>query len=68
MYISIFLLAAGLFAIICTVLKPPFYWESRKARRLRNLIGNAATSVFYIVIGIFLVCFSLADLLGIITL
>lgn len=68
MYISIVLLAAGLFAIICTVLKPDFYWESRKAKRLRNLIGNTGTSVLYIVIGIVLSCMAIADLLGLITL
>lgn len=68
MVTSIFILAAGLFAIICTILKPAFHWESRKAKQLRNLIGNTATSIFYILIGIALTCMALADLLGIITL
>lgn len=60
MVTSIFILGAGLFSIICTILKPAFYWESRKAKQLRNLLGNTATSVFYILIGAALTCMALA--------
>lgn len=64
---SIFLLLAGLFAIICTLKKPAFYWESRRAKRLRRFIGDTAATFFYIGIGIILVVISILRLLGIIT-
>ena len=68
MFIPIFLIVVGLFAIICTVLKPAFYWESRKATRLIKLIGSTATSILYITIGILLVGIGVADLFGLISL
>ncbi len=68
MWTSLIFLAIGLFAIICTILKPAFYWESRKARQLRRPIGNTATSLLYIFIGLALVGIGIGDLLGIITL
>ncbi|TCO79117.1 hypothetical protein [Marinisporobacter balticus] len=64
---SILLLLAGLFAIICTLKKPAFYWESRKARRLRRFIGDTAATFFYMGMGIILVGISIFNLLGIIT-
>ncbi|PAB60230.1 hypothetical protein [Anaeromicrobium sediminis] len=51
---SILFLIAGLFAIICTLKKPAFYWESRKARRMRGFIGDTGTTIFYLIIGTFL--------------
>lgn len=42
----------GVFAIVCTYGKFDFYWNSRKAKRMRNLIGDSATSVFYYAIGL----------------
>ncbi|WFD08950.1 hypothetical protein [Tepidibacter hydrothermalis] len=43
----------GLFTLICTIKKPNFFWENRKALRMRRLIGDKITSIFYIIIGAF---------------
>lgn len=43
----------GLFTTICTVTKPNFYWNSRKAQRLRRVIGDTGAMVFYLAIGVF---------------
>jgi Flp pilus assembly protein TadB len=68
MFLSIVLVIVGIFAIICTIMKPRFYWESRKATRLRRLIGDTAASILYIIIGILASGIGIADLLGIISL
>ena len=48
---GIIFILIGLFSIICTIKKPNFFWESRKALRMRKLLGDKITSVFYIVVG-----------------
>ena len=60
---SILFLLAGLFAIFCTLTKPAFYWESRKAKRLRRFVGDTIATVFYLGIGIFLVGAGVINLL-----
>lgn len=50
---GIIFILIGLFSIICTIKKPNFFWESRKALRMRKLLGDKITSIFYIVIGAF---------------
>ncbi|MCT4604731.1 MAG: hypothetical protein N4A64_01295 [Marinisporobacter sp.] len=61
---SIIILLVGIFTIICTLTKPAFYWESRKARRLRRFIGDGGATIVYLIIGIFLIGFSISNLLG----
>lgn len=48
---NLFIIGIGLFTIICTYFKPNFYWESRKAVRMRNLLGDTYTSLLYYGIG-----------------
>jgi len=49
-YISI---ALGVYILLCTLLKPKFFWESKKAIRLRKSIGeNKAAIVYYVIAGI----------------
>ncbi len=57
----IILLLIGVFAIICTLLKPPFYWESKKALRLRRLVGDRIATLLYLVIGIFCIVVSIGS-------
>ncbi|WP_053956105.1 hypothetical protein [Inediibacterium massiliense] len=67
MGMSILILLVSIFTIICTLLKPPFYWESRKAKNLRRFLGDGGATIVYLLIGIFLLVTSLANLLGFIT-
>ncbi|MCK8060619.1 MULTISPECIES: hypothetical protein [unclassified Fusibacter] len=62
------ILAAGLFALICTVIKPSFYWESRKAKRMRKLMGDGITTVIYLVIGSAITVAGLLEIFGVINL
>ena len=52
---SYFLIGAGIFTLVCTFLKPDFYWESRKAIRMRKLLGDRGASFFYYGIGIVII-------------
>ncbi len=63
---GIVLVLVGVFALYGTFFKPSFYWENRKARRLRNLIGDKATSVVYYIIGMVAVVIGLLGMLNII--
>ncbi|GAB6088327.1 hypothetical protein [Alkaliphilus crotonatoxidans] len=65
---SVAFILIGLFAITCTIIRPGFYWQSRKARQLRRLLGDTGASLVYILIGIFLIGIALADLTGMINL
>ncbi len=49
---GIFFIAVGLFTLAMTLLKPSFYWNSRRAKRLRGLLGDGITTIFYIIIAI----------------
>jgi hypothetical protein len=40
----------GTLLALLTLSRPRWFWENRKARMLRNLIGNEATAVVYLVI------------------
>lgn len=62
-----FLIGAGVFAIVCTFLKPDFYWEGRKAMRMRSLIGDLGTSLLYYGIGISVSVIGVLSLLGVVT-
>ncbi|HHY78413.1 MAG TPA: hypothetical protein GX498_07925 [Clostridiales bacterium] len=65
---AIILILIGLFAVICTLLKPTFYWEHRKALILRKLLGDRITTIFYLVLGILLIGLGIANLLGLVSL
>lgn len=41
----------GIFTLVCTFYKPSFYWESRKAKSMRKLIGDNGTTMLYYIIG-----------------
>ncbi len=49
---GIIFILIGLFSIICIIKKPNFFWESRKAIRMRKLLGDKITFAFYIVVGV----------------
>ena len=49
----------GLFAIVMTAIKPSFYWNSYKARRMRDLIGDQNAALFYYGLGVFLIGLSM---------
>ena len=62
-YISI---ALGVYVLFCTLIKPRFFWESKKATRLRKSIGDSkAAIVYYVIAGIALLV-GLLSMLGII--
>ncbi len=62
-YISI---ALGIYVLVCTLAKPKFFWESKKATRLRKSIGDSkAAIVYYIIAGIALIV-GVMSMLGII--
>lgn len=62
---GILLIVFAVFAISCTYFKPSFYWDSRKAARLRNLLGDLGTSIFYYAIGVMLLVFGILDVTNI---
>lgn len=49
---SVLFIFIGLFAIILTILKPSFYWNSRKARGLRRVVGDLGATIIYLAIGL----------------
>lgn len=49
-YLSI---ALGVYFLFCILFKPKFFWESKKAIRLRNSIGDSkAALVYYIIVAV----------------
>ncbi len=48
---GIVLILIGVFTVVCTLGRFPFYWESRKARSMRRLIGDTGTTILYYFIG-----------------
>lgn len=65
---AIIFMAFGLGAIGLTYFKPSFYWNARKATRLRNLIGDKATALVYYAIGAIVTVLGLLGQLNIISL
>lgn len=49
---GIFFIILGIFILVATILKLPFYWNSRKALRARRLLGDTITYFLYLGIGI----------------
>lgn len=66
--LGIFLFVTGLFLTVCTVLRLPFYWNSRKALRLRRLIGDTLAFFIYLIIGLGVAILGLLDILNIVPL
>ena len=50
---SVLFILVGLYTIIATVKKTDFFWENRKAKVMRKIVGDKVTSVFYMAIGCF---------------
>lgn len=66
--LGVFLLIIGLFILICTIFRLPFYWNSRKALRMRRLVGDTVTFFLYIIIGAGIGALGLLDILNIVPL
>jgi len=64
---SLLLIGVGVFTLACTYFKPSFYWNSRKARRTRNLFGDSGASIVYYILGGGITIFGLLELLNIVT-
>nr|WP_321328655.1 hypothetical protein [uncultured Ilyobacter sp.] len=58
----------GIFTLVCTFYKPSFYWESRKAKSMRKLIGDNGTVVLYYLIGLSVSIIGILGALGVISL
>jgi hypothetical protein len=50
--IDILLIGLGLFLIYVNLVKPDFYWNSRRIKMRRDYLGDRNTIVMYIVIGV----------------
>lgn len=53
------LIAAGIFAIVCSLKEYPFFVEHRKARMLAGIIGKTGMKIFYVTLGLALVVMGL---------
>lgn len=62
-YISI---ALGAYVLICTLIKPKFFWESKKATRLRKSIGDSKAAIVYFVIAAVALFVGVLSMMGII--
>lgn len=51
---SILFILIGLYTIIATVKKPDFFWENRKAKVMRKIVGDKIASASYMAIGRFI--------------
>jgi uncharacterized membrane protein YecN with MAPEG domain len=49
---AILVITLGLVVAALTITRPSFYWESRRARFMRRIIGDRATVVLYLVIAL----------------
>ncbi len=65
---GILLVAVGAFTIFCTLTKPGFYWNSRRAQRMRRFIGDGATTLLYLVIGAAVFIAGALEIFGVIAL
>lgn len=63
---EIIFILIGIFTLVCTYFKPDFYWESRKAKRTRALLGDTITSIIYYIIGVSVCVFGILVMLNII--
>ena len=54
-----FLIAAGLFTLLCTITKPSWFWEHEKAQWLRDVLGDTGAAVSYYILGVALIAAAL---------
>ncbi|MBJ2357144.1 hypothetical protein [Sphaerochaeta sp. S2] len=66
--LNMIFIVAGLYVILGTVLKLPFYWDARKVQRMRRLLGDTITYFFNLIIGVGLFIVGLLSVLGVINL
>lgn len=62
-YISI---ALGVYVLVFTLTKPKFFWESKKATRLRKSIGDGNAAIVYYVIAAVALIVGVLSMMGII--
>jgi len=55
LFIAIFSMAAGIFAIIASILNWEFFFNSRKATFFMNVFGRNGTRIFYTLLGVLLI-------------
>jgi uncharacterized membrane protein YedE/YeeE len=49
------MIGAGVIILILSIVRPAFFWNTRKALRMRRLIGDSAAMLLYIAISIFII-------------
>ncbi|QOR33819.1 tetratricopeptide repeat protein [Clostridium sp. 'deep sea'] len=55
MLLGVFLVLVGLFCWFAALTKVSFFWESRKAKNLRKIIGDAGARILYLVLGLVII-------------
>lgn len=63
-YMGIIFVIFGVITILLTILRLPFYWDSRRVRRMRGVFGDTITMVMYLGIGILLSTIGMLELVG----
>ncbi len=54
----------GVYLIFSIIVRPPFFWESRRMQQRRALIGDRNTIIIYLVIGLLLLGLGGAGFMG----
>lgn len=63
MGVGIALILVGLLTLILTIIKPNFYWNSRKAVRARRIFGDTVASIIYLVLGVIIIVIGVGQFL-----
>jgi hypothetical protein len=63
MWEPILAIVLGAVVAALTLLKPAFFWEHRRARTMRRLIGDTGTTVLYLGISLVLLGLGIASLI-----
>jgi uncharacterized membrane protein YidH (DUF202 family) len=61
---GILFIVIGILILVLTILRIPFFWNARKALRMRRLLGDSLTMILYIGIGIMMGVIGILELLG----
>lgn len=61
---GIILILIGVFTLVCSITKPNFYWNSRKARSMRKFVGDGMTTIIYLVLSIISIVVGIGMLLS----
>ena len=59
-----FMVAAGIFCIVCSVKNLDWFFNNSKARPLVKIFGRNGTRIFYICLGVFIVVMGLMGAAG----